>query len=350
MGFRNFLRMHIRIGVILSALFGIFIPSLCAVPLSAIPCWSAPTHRLGIDTIPLSSLDSTVLEADSTLQRAARTVVLSEVVVRSKLNVASFIRRVQTDTSFYKAFRTLRVIGFTARNDLRMLNKKGITEASLQSLTLQKRVGACRTMETKSEIITGPLKDKSGNFDYYTAQLYADLFFTVGTICNENNIVGNKRFETAGKSGMEKHKAQLKMLFFDPGQRIPGLPLMGQKTAIFDEDMLPFYQYEIDMQDHRGKPCYVFKVKALEGAKNKVVINEMMTWFDAVTMEIVSRTYDLSYDAGAYDFDVHMEVQLGKHAGILVPEVIRYNGNWHVLFKKRERGIFTATLSNFTGL
>ena len=28
-----------------------------------------------------------------------------------------------------------------------------------------------------------------------------------------------------GKSGMAKHKEQLKMLFFNPGKKIPGIPL-----------------------------------------------------------------------------------------------------------------------------
>ena len=30
-----------------------------------------------------------------------------------------------------------------------------------------------------------------------------------------------------------------------------------------------------------------------------------------------------------------------------VPSLIRYNGNWKAIFKKRERGVFTATLSDF---
>ncbi len=64
-------------------------------------------------------------------------------------------------------------------------------------------------------------------------------------------------------------------------------------------------------------------------------------------MEIVARNYDLSYDAGVYDFNVHMEVQMTKFETYLVPKIIRYTGNWDVAFKKRERGIFTATLFDF---
>ena len=36
----------------------------------------------------------------------------------------------------------------------------------------------------------------------------------------EDNIVKGREFSTAGLSGMEKHKQQLKMLFFNPGKKI----------------------------------------------------------------------------------------------------------------------------------
>ncbi|MEJ7671479.1 MAG: hypothetical protein WKF59_01860 [Chitinophagaceae bacterium] len=36
-------------------------------------------------------------------------ITLSEVVVNNKINVPAFIDRVRNDTTFYKAFRTLRI-------------------------------------------------------------------------------------------------------------------------------------------------------------------------------------------------------------------------------------------------
>lgn len=65
--------------------------------------------------------DSTDVEA------VQRMVQLSEVVVRSNLNVTTFLQRIKTDTTFYKAFRNLRVLGFTSLNDIRMLDKRGKT-------------------------------------------------------------------------------------------------------------------------------------------------------------------------------------------------------------------------------
>jgi hypothetical protein len=64
----------------------------------------------------------------------------------------------------------------------------------------------------------------------------------------------------------------------------------------------------------------------------------------------VARNYSLSYDAGVYDFDVDMHVEMSKVGNLLVPSVLRYNGNWKAIFKKRERGIFTATLFDFQSL
>jgi len=78
-----------------------------------------------------------------------------------------------------------------------------------------------------------------------------------------------------------------------------------------------------------------------------VIIDEMITWFNDQTYEVVARTYTLSYNAAVYDFKVSMEVEMTKYGEYLVPALIRYVGNWKAIFKKRERGVFTATLSDF---
>jgi hypothetical protein len=61
----------------------------------------------------------------------------------------------------------------------------------------------------------------------------------------------------------------------------------------------------------------------------------------------VARNYTLSYAAGVYDFNVQMQVEMTKVGDLLVPSLIRYVGNWKAITKKRERGIFTATLFDF---
>ena len=41
------------------------------------------------------------------------------------------------------------------------------------------------------------------------------------------------------------------------------------------------------------------------------------------------------------------EDRTSKFGELLVPKLLRYIGNWDVAFKKRERGVFTATLFDF---
>ena len=88
--------------------------------------------------------------------------------------------------------------------------------------------------------------------------------------------------------------------------------------------------------------------KEIGGKTDKIVIDSMVTWFNTRTMEVMARNYDMSYNAGVYDFDIHMEVEMTKFGDYLVPKLLRYIGNWDVAFKKRERGLFTATLFDFT--
>jgi hypothetical protein len=273
--------------------------------------------------------------------------VLSEVVIRNGFDVNKFLLRMKTDTTFYKAFRTLRILGFTSLNDIRMLDSDGKIKASLHSKTRQNRTNSCRTMDVLEEKTTGNMYDGK-DLNYYTAELYAGLFFTNGKVCGENNIISGSQRNVKSKSGIEKHKEQLKMLFFNPGQKIPGIPFIGDKIDIFDPSVSKYYDFSIDMDEMRGQQCYVFKILPKDGIdRDDIVFDNITTWFNSKTMEIVARDYDLSYDTPVYDFDVHMEVRMTKFQGLLVPELLTYNGNWKVAFKKRERGIFTATLFDF---
>jgi hypothetical protein len=285
--------------------------------------------------------------SDTTIVVGKKAITLSEVVINNKLNIPTFINRIKNDTSFYKAFRNLHIINFSAINDIRMVDKQGNNTATLHSTTQQVIQNNCRSMQVQNEVITGDYFTAEKELNYYTAQMYASLFFTNGTVCNEDNIVFGKAFNTTGKSGLDKHKQQLKMLFFNPGRRIDGLPFMANKTAIYDDEMASLYDMGIDMDMYNKTSCYVFKQKVKPGNEADVVVDEMTTWFNDSTYEVVARNYQLSYDATFYDFRVQMEVQMTHANGLLVPALIRYNGNWKAIFKKREKGVFTATLFDF---
>ena len=295
----------------------------------------------------IASLPALAQAPADTVFAGKKVVTLTAVVMDKNLNVPGFINKIKNDSSYYKAFRNLHVLSFTALNDIRMLNKKGGLNASLRSRTKQTRSKGCRSMQVLEETATGDFYTDDKQYNYYTAQMYASLFFTKGTVCGETNIVAGTTFSTDGKTGMDKHKEQLKMLFFNPGRRIDGLPFMSNKTAIYDDDMADRYDMNIDMDLYNNVSCYVFTQKVKPGKSDGVIVDEMVTWFDDQTFDVIARKYSLSYDGGVYDFKVGMEVEMTKVGALTVPSLIRYNGNWKVVTKKRERGVFTATLFNF---
>ncbi len=288
---------------------------------------------------------------DTTLSVANQSFTLTEAIVRNNFDYKAILEKIKRDTSFYKAFKTLRTIGYSSFNHIEMYDKNQRMEASLDSRTRQNKIGGCRTMDVIEEKTYGKLRDRNGEYNYLTPSLYASLFFTKGQICGETNIVKGKKRTIQG-SGVEKAKEQLKMLFFNPGEKIPGIPMIGNKLDLYDDNAHELYTYRLDYVDYHGKLSYVFEIKPKEDlgffAKDRVVVDQMITWFNPSTLEVLGRNYSLSYKAGVYDFNVQMEVEMTYTPnGLLVPKILRYKGDWDVIFKKRERGLFTATLFDF---
>jgi hypothetical protein len=288
---------------------------------------------------------------DTTLNVANQSFTLTDAIVRNNFDYKAILEKIKRDTSFYKAFKTLRTIGYSSFNHIEMYDKNIKMEASLDSRTRQNRIGGCRTMDVLEEKTFGNLRDRKGEYNYVTPSLYASLFFTKGKVCGETNIVKGKKRTIQG-SGIEKAKEQLKMLFFNPGEKIPGIPMIGNKLDLYDDNAHELYNYRLDYVDYHGKLAYVFEIKPKEDlgffAKDRVVVDQMITWFNPTTLEVLGRNYSLSYKAGVYDFNVQMEVEMTYTPnGLLVPKILRYKGDWDVVFKKRERGLFTATLFDF---
>ncbi|WP_212006363.1 hypothetical protein [Chitinophaga sp. HK235] len=302
-------------------------------------------------TVVAGCLQLSHLAAQDTARYKGMTVNLDEVIVEAKrigFDVNSFIKRVEEDTTFYRAFKNLHIVGFNADNDIRILDKKGETQASLKSLTRQHINGRCRNMEVTSQQVTGDFFTRKGNYNYYTAELYGNLFFTNGTVCVDGN---GETPENAGGS-MARHKAQLKQLIFNPGKPVKGVPIVGGKVAIFDRDVMRFYNFSISAENYvDGTPCYVFTAKAKPDLsridRGDVVIDELITWFNKDNFEIVGRKYALSYKTMLFDFNVKMNVQMTKQFGLLIPALVTYNGTWNVPFKKRETAVFIAKFFDF---
>ncbi|GAO43598.1 hypothetical protein [Flavihumibacter petaseus] len=295
--------------------------------------------------------DSTTGRHDTTIVVDRKIVTLKEVIVHRNMDVPSFIRRIQFDTSFYRAFKNLHEVSYTALNDVRLFDGKDNQVAGLESRTRQTFDQGCRYMTVLEEHPSGDIRNRRGEWNYYTMSMYAGLFFTADTTCGEDNSVQAADLSLKGKRGLEKHKEQLKMLFFNPGKKIPGIPFIGDKINIYEPPQADLYNFEIDMMPYQGNLAYVFRIYPREGLseaqKDQLVFNEITTWFDETDMRIIGRKYDLSYDTGLYDFDVQMEVSISRKGDLLLPTLLRYTGTWKYPFKKRETGVFTATLFDF---
>ncbi|MBC9932517.1 hypothetical protein [Chitinophaga qingshengii] len=302
-------------------------------------------------TVVVCCLQLTHLSAQDTARYKGMTVNLDEVIVEAKrigFDVNSFIKRVEEDTTFYRAFKNLHIVGFQADNDIRIFDKKGQVQASLKSKTGQHVKGRCRNMEVLEQQVTGDFYTRKGNYNYYTAELYGNLFFTNGTVC----VDGNGETPENASGAMARHKAQLKQLIFNPGKPVKGVPIVGPKVAIFDRDVMRFYDFSISAENYvDGTPCYVFTAKTKPTLsridRGDVVIDELITWFNKENFEIVGRKYALSYKTMLFDFNVKMNVQMTKQFGLLIPALVTYNGTWDVAFKKRETAAFIAKFYDF---
>lgn len=285
---------------------------------------------------------------DTLVSMGGRQVTLTPVVIRKGTNVPGFIKRVEDDSTFYKAFKNLRVLNYSSINDVRMFDKKGRVESSLYSKTRQWAANGCRVTNIIEEKVAGDYYDRSGEPNYYTGQLYSSLFFSKDTVCGQTNVISDVQRSIKGKKGLDKRKEQLKMLFFNPGKDIPGIPLMGNKVQVFDDKHSDLYDFKVDIDEYKGKTAYIFTLKIKEDLsffkRDEVVIDEMTTWFDYNSFEVLERDYKMTYNAGVYKFNVSMHVEIDKIGNLLYPKLIRYDGSWGVMIKGSERGLFTATL------
>lgn len=272
-------------------------------------------------------------------------ILIDTVIIRAGnegFDINAFIERIKSDTTFYKAFKSMRLVTYNADNDIKVYDKKGnAVKASLESETKQIYRNGCRTMDVLEEKVTGDFYNKKKEYNYYTAEMYASLFFTKGRVCGENNIVGGSLNEQ-GKGSLERNKAKLKQLMFNPGSKIEGIPLMGKRSAIFDEEIAKMYDFKLLVEEKNGIDCYLFEAIPKPKYQSDVVYRSFKTWFRQSDYAIVARDYHLAYNTMAYDFDVHIHVDLVQRGKYLLPSYISYRGNWYAFTKSRERVNFKA--------
>ncbi len=264
-------------------------------------------------------------------------VELDSFVLKSGFDVNAFIRRVKTDTTFYKAFKSLHFVPYTASNYIQAFDKDHDPIASQQSETKQEVKDHCRITKLITERATGDFYKRNGDYNYYTAELFAHIFFAKEPVCNETDVVAGS-LDVMQKGPMAKSEYELKQLIFNPGSKVSGVPFMASRASIFDEGEAEKYDFKITVESYNGQDCYVFRITPKNGYEHRTLYNELTTWFRKTDYSIVARNYSLSYSTLVYDFDVQMKVRTTQIGDKLYPTHIDYNGNWHVLTKKTGTG------------
>ena len=270
-------------------------------------------------------------------------IAMDTVVIKSGFDINAFVRRIKADSSFYKAFRSMHLLPYTANNRVYVKGNRRDTIASLISTTRQNIVGKCRSNSIVKQTVTGDYYKKNGENNYYTGALFDYLFFTKVPVCNEDDIVADN-MSRIGAGKMELQKYRLKQLIFNPGSKINGIPFMADHENIFDENESYKYDFSVSMNTYNGETCYVFAVNPRKGFEKKVLYNKLVTWFRKSDYVILAREYSLSYHTLVYDFDVNMFVKTVSIESKNCPSEVTYDGNWHIFTQKRERVSFTTTI------
>ncbi|NNF02376.1 MAG: hypothetical protein HKN22_06800 [Bacteroidia bacterium] len=269
--------------------------------------------------------------------------VMIEAVDRG-FSVEDFIQLVKDDTSFYKAFKNLHYFPYRMHSDLYVFNKE------LQVVARQERKARQYVKDRKKwvvievENVSGKFYKRKKKFRYYTAEMLDRIFFKTDTLFASNRI-GNS--VTDPDSNIEK----LKILIFNPGAEVSGVPGAGKKLAIFDDRMSSYYNYKIESKIYRDSiQCYVFSVKVKDKEmleKGKVVIEDLVTYFNKRDFTIVARNYDMAYSSLLFDLDVSIKVDHFSKEGNLLPIGFSYNGYWKIAGKRAEIIKFAVSFDDY---
>jgi len=296
-----------------------------------------PTHKINYDSVYSGFTGFVYL--DSVVVRASR----------NGFDIGDFIKMVKNDNSFYKAFKNLRFAEYDFDNKLVFFDKKKRKKAGYTSSNHQYYRNRCRWMEVKSTKESHKYMDSKGRYNFYTAKLYDRLFYTHGKVCNQDTSHILK-LDIYRANRLEKYVLELKKLIFSPGKKT-NIPFIGSKMEIFSKKMRKYYNFSITQENYNDSiPCYVFtaylKPNLTISQADNTVLKYLKTYFAKKSLQIIRREYHLKYETLAYNFNVKMSIKLQKKFGKYYPKNIKYDGTWHILFKKRETCKFETGISN----
>ena len=270
------------------------------------------------------------------------------IFAQNEFDTKTFIQRIKDDTTFYQAFKNLRYYPHKALGDLWVYNKREKEKAAEKISVTQHLDKSLMWQDRKTISSLGKLRTKKGKYRFTTAEMYYNTFFPSDTI-PVSTLMTKVKEEPVGNSKKSKYRHDLKIMMFNPGEDINGVPIVGKKMSIFDNDMVEYYDYKVSIINYNGIECYQFSVVAKpEHKEYRTVIKYLKTVFNKETMAVLNRQYSMRYKSILFQFYVIISVRNEVENGIIHPQSISYTGYWNIPFKTKEKIAFTITNSGYT--
>lgn len=285
-------------------------------------------------------------------QNVYDTAVVDTVAIkyRKEFNVDDFIKMTIKDTSFYRAFKNLKMFPHISHNEIEIFDKEWDEVGRLNRDAEHFSNGIVGWIEIIKENTNGKVYKKNGTHKYFTAEMYDKVFFEKGEFSVNNSVKESYSQEKMkGLSTKDKYYEKLKTFMFSPGTKIKGVPFIGKKLDIFSERMSKYYDFTIEKTFFKDTvPCYKFSCRKKEDVSDKkITITRLITFYDRRTMNIIARSYALKDITPMFSFDMSMFIQLNYNFGEYLPANIKYSGEWDVPFKKGERIKFEMKCSDY---
>ena len=299
----------------------------------------------------LSILLLYLLSSTALCQDVVKVVTLEGVTIQAvedDFDTQAFIEKVRADSTFYLAFKAMNFYPATYSGWLKVF-KKGENEKGFVNRKAERfREGDWMWVELLDEEVKGKIQKKNGEYKYLTAETWDDVFFPQTKRKVSMSITRDFEKER-GQSSMQKHQQEVKQMMFNPGNEVAGIPFIGKKMGIFDEDMHEYYNYSVYTAMYQDTiQCLVFDAESKpEFRDGKTVIKSLTTYFEQETFEVMQREVLLEYKSLPIDFEIFIKVENQHHNGILLPEMIYYKGFFDIAFMKKEEVEFSLFDFNY---
>ena len=278
-------------------------------------------------------------------------IFLNDIEISEENNgfsVEDFVNYVKKDTSFYMGFKHLRFYSHNFSCELNILNKQGLEIGNLKKSGSYYSNGKEAWIVNDSIIHLGKIFKSNGDYKYYTPEAFDEVFFPKDTIAVNLLISDSDDNDHESQNMRDAKTVGFTIGTDDVEQKKGGL---SKKLAVFDIDMQQYYEYIISEVTYKDKDCYTFTIKTKnnlsEKQKKKVLIRNIVSYFDKENFNVIYRKYKFVYNTWMISLDIDIKVEMGYVNKKHVPLNIIYKGFWDVVFFKPERAIFRLQNTDF---